>query len=89
MDRQKQPNPTTKNLRKNHRLNSTRKTRKKATETGSFEAIDILSMIGCPTNYASFTYLLTEHLGGPNFARWFLCLHNAQGNEKRNLPPPT
>jgi hypothetical protein len=50
-----------------------------ATNSGAPAVMDILGMIGCEANYDSFSYLLTEHYGGPNFARWFKCFHNTQG----------
>jgi len=37
--------------------------------------------MGLTLNYESFVYLITEHLGGPHFARWFQCFHHTQGNK--------
>jgi hypothetical protein len=50
-----------------------------ATNSGAPAVMDILNMIGCESNYDSFTYLLTQHYGGPNYARWFQCFHSTQG----------
>ncbi len=50
-----------------------------ATNSGAPAVMDILNMIGYEASYDSFTYLLTEHYGGPNFARWFHCFHSTQG----------
>jgi hypothetical protein len=47
-----------------------------ATNSGVFAVNDVLSMIGYEANYDSLNYLLTEHYGGPNFARWFTCFHS-------------
>lgn len=52
-----------------------------ATNSGASSVNDVLSMIGREANYDSFAYLLTDHLGGPNFARWFHCFHNTQGTK--------
>lgn len=52
-----------------------------ATNSGAPAVMDILNMMGCEANYDSFTYLLTEHYGGPNYARWFTCFHNTQGTK--------
>jgi hypothetical protein len=41
--------------------------------TGSKDAQDILDMLGLPSNYDSFAYLVTNHFGGPNCAMWFNC----------------
>jgi hypothetical protein len=30
--------------------------------------------------YDTFVYLITEHLGGPDFARLFHCFHHTHGN---------
>ena len=36
--------------------------------------------MGLKMDYDSFVYLVTEHLGGPHFARWFQCFHHTHGN---------
>jgi hypothetical protein len=51
------------------------------TKSGALDAINIVNSMGLPLNYESFTYLITEHLGGPHFARWFQCFHHTQGNK--------
>ena len=52
-----------------------------ATNCGFNSTIDVLNMLGYEVNYDSFTYLLTQHYGGPNFARWFHCFRNTQGTK--------
>jgi hypothetical protein len=49
---------------------------------GSLDAINIINSMGLTMSYDSFVYLVTEHLGGPNFARWFHCFHHKQGNKE-------
>ena len=51
------------------------------TKSGALDAINIVNSMGLTLNYESFIYLMTEHLGGPNFARWFHCFHHTQGNK--------
>jgi hypothetical protein len=41
--------------------------------TGSKDVQDILDMLGLPSNYDSFAYLLTKHFGGTDRAMWFNC----------------
>ena len=48
--------------------------------SGALDAINIVNAMGLTINYDSFVYLITEHLGGPHFARWFQCFHHTQGN---------
>jgi hypothetical protein len=50
--------------------------------SGALDAINIINSMGLTMSYDSFVYLLTEHLGGPNFARWFHCFHHTQGNKE-------
>ena len=50
------------------------------TKCGASDAINIVNSMGLALNYESFVYLVTEHLGGPHFARWFQCFHHTQGN---------
>ena len=42
-------------------------------KTGSKDIQNILDMIGLPSNYDSFNYLVTRHFGGPDCAMWFSC----------------
>jgi hypothetical protein len=49
-------------------------------KTGASDAINIVNAMGLNFDYNSFVYLVTEHLGGPHFARWFQCFHHTQGN---------
>ena len=42
-------------------------------ETGSKDIQSILDMIGLPSNYDSFDYLVTKYFGGPDEAMWFSC----------------
>jgi len=51
------------------------------TKSGALDAINIVNSMGLTLNYESFVYLITEHLGGPHFARWFQCFHHTQGNK--------
>lgn len=51
------------------------------TKSGALDAINIVNSMGLALNYDSFVYLITEHLGGPHFARWFQCFHHTQGNK--------
>lgn len=50
------------------------------TKSGALDAINIVNSMGLAMNYDSFIYLITEHLGGPDFASWFHCFHHTQGN---------
>jgi hypothetical protein len=50
------------------------------TRCGALDAVNIVNSLGLTLSYDSFVYLVTEHLGGPNFARWFQCFHHTQGN---------
>jgi hypothetical protein len=51
------------------------------TKCGASDAVNIVNSMGLALNYESFVYLVTEHLGGPHFARWFQCFHHTQGNK--------
>jgi hypothetical protein len=51
------------------------------TKSGALDAVNIVNSMGLALNYESFIYLVTEHLGGPHFARWFQCFHHTQGNK--------
>ena len=51
------------------------------TKCGALDAINIVNSMGLPLDYESFIYLVTEHLGGPHFARWFQCFYHTQGNK--------
>ncbi len=51
------------------------------TKSGALDAINIVNAMGLTVDYDSFVYLMTEHLGGPNFARWFHCFHHTQGTK--------
>jgi hypothetical protein len=42
-------------------------------KSGSSDPQSILDMIGLPSNYDSFAYLISEHFGGSNYAMWFNC----------------
>ncbi len=50
-------------------------------KSGALDAINIVNVMGLTMDYDSFVYLITEHLGGPHFARWFHCFHHTQGNK--------
>ena len=49
-------------------------------KTGSKDIQNILDMIGLPSNYDSFNYLVTRHFGGPDCAMWFNCYHHFHEN---------
>ena len=49
--------------------------------SGKLDAINLVNAMGLPLKYESFVYLITEHLGGPDFARWFHCFHHIQGDK--------
>lgn len=51
------------------------------TQLGALDAVNIVNAMGLKMDYPSFVYLITEHLGGPDFARWFHCFHHNQGNK--------
>lgn len=50
-------------------------------KSGTSDAINIVNAMGLKMDYYSFVYLITEHLGGPDFARWFHCFHHTQGHK--------
>jgi hypothetical protein len=50
------------------------------TRSGALDAMNLVNAIGLKMNYDSFVYLVTEHLGGPHFARWFQCFYHTQGD---------
>jgi hypothetical protein len=50
-------------------------------ETGTLDAINLVNAMGMPMEYDTFVYLITEHLGGPDFARLFHCFHHTHGNK--------
>ena len=51
------------------------------TRSGALDAINIVNSMGLAMDYESFIYLISEHLGGPDFASWFHCFHHTQGNK--------
>jgi hypothetical protein len=51
------------------------------TKTGALDAINLVNAIGLPMEYDTFVYLITEHLGGPNFARLFHCFHHSHASK--------
>ena len=50
------------------------------TRSGALDAMNLVNAMGLKMNYDSFVYLVTEQLGGPQFARWFQCFYHQQGN---------
>ena len=48
--------------------------------SGALDAMNLINAMGLKMNYDSFVYLVTEHLGGPQFARWFQCFYHHQGS---------
>ena len=51
------------------------------TKSGALDAMNLANAMGLKMNYDSFIYLVTEHLGGPHFARWFQCFYHTQGTK--------
>ncbi len=51
------------------------------TKLGAVDAVNMAKSMGLTLNYESFIYLITEHLGGPHFARWFQCFYHTQGDK--------
>jgi hypothetical protein len=49
-------------------------------KNGPSDVQNILDMIGLPSNYGSYVYLLSEHFGGPDYAMWFSCYHHCHEN---------
>jgi hypothetical protein len=52
------------------------------TNSGTLDAINIVNAMGLSMDYESFVYLITEHLGGGEFAKWFQCFHHTQGTKE-------
>jgi len=50
------------------------------TRSGALDAMNLVNAMGLKLSYDSFIYLVTEHLGGPHFARWFQCFYHPQGS---------
>jgi len=48
--------------------------------TGSKDVQDIIDMLGLPSNYDSFVYLVTKHFGGADCAMWFNCYRHFHKN---------
>lgn len=48
--------------------------------SGALDAMNLINAMGLKMNYDSFVYLVTEHLGGPHFSRWFQCFYHQRGN---------
>lgn len=46
--------------------------------TGSKDIQNIIDMLGLPSNYDSFAYLVANHYGGPDCAMWFNCYRHHQ-----------
>ncbi len=51
-------------------------------KSGSLDIIDTINVMGLTANYDSFVYLMSEHFGGPDFARWFHCFHHTHGTKE-------
>ena len=49
-------------------------------KTGSKDIQNILDVIGLPSNYDSFDYLVTKYFGGPDEAMWFSCYRHFHNN---------
>lgn len=48
-----------------------------AEKLASLDALDFFNSLGYPQNYETFVYLIIEHFGSPEFARWFQCFHHS------------
>ncbi len=55
---------------------------KAGTKSGSSDVVYALNAMGLMPNYDTFLYLMTEHFGGPEFARWFHCFHHTHGSKE-------
>lgn len=49
-------------------------------DTSSKDFPNILGILGLPSDYDSFAYLVSRHFGGPNCAMWFCCHRHTQKN---------
>ena len=49
-------------------------------KTGSKDIQNILDIIGLPSNYEAFDYLVTRHFGGADNAMWFRCYRHFHKN---------
>jgi hypothetical protein len=49
-------------------------------KSGAKDCQNILDIIGIPSNYDSFKYLVTRHFGSPDGAMWFTCYHHFHKN---------
>jgi hypothetical protein len=49
-------------------------------KTGAKDCQNILNIMGLPSNYDSFNYLVTKYFGSPECAMWFTCHHHFQKN---------
>ena len=49
-------------------------------KTGANDIQNILDIIGIPSNYDSFDYLVTRHFGGSDNAMWFSCYRHFHKN---------
>ena len=47
-------------------------------KSGSSDFQSITDIMGLPSNYDSFAYLVSEHFGGSDFAMWFSCYRHFQ-----------
>ena len=43
---------------------------------GALDAVDFLNSMGYAREYETFKYLVKEHFGSSEFARWFQCFHH-------------
>ncbi|MCW4045824.1 MAG: hypothetical protein NWE94_09955 [Candidatus Bathyarchaeota archaeon] len=49
-------------------------------KSGPVDVQNTLDIMGLPSSYDSFTYLVSKHLGGSDCAMWFTCCHHSQDN---------
>ena len=48
-----------------------------AERLASFDVVDFFNSLGYPQDYETFKYLIIEHFGSPEFARWFQCFYHS------------
>lgn len=59
---------------------STERLAEAGTKSGATDFINTINAFGFAADYNSFVNVVTELLGGPDYARWFRCFHHKHGN---------
>ena len=49
-------------------------------KSGATDFINTVNAIGLKNEYDSFVYMVTDFLGGHDYARWFRCFHHQHGD---------